>query len=308
MTRVLVEWSSMDHRWDSMEVQLARKRISKLAKELSIEDKPTSLRTLQSFGVVEDMKHVLNRRFGMLYQLPKHCAMPTRVVSLSMLLPEGVESSNFPEPLLGERFELARALADSVYELHASGWLHEGISSHSVIFFTSDDGNVSITKNPYLIGFGYSRPDTTAAVSLVKSAGIYDLYQHPELRKNDANMSQSNQLSGSDSISRIRFRRSYDLYSLGLVLLEIGLWDRISEFSQESMDPDKFTNRLLRVCERDLGHRMGRVYSNAVMKCIRGVSEDEDDPSEESRESRRSDELMDVYWAVVNELAKCHCR
>jgi hypothetical protein len=291
-----------------MEVQLARKRISKLAKELSIEDKSTSLRTLQSFGVVEHVKSPLDRRFGMLYRLPRHCAVSAKVVSLSTLLPEGEESSNFPEPLLSERFELARALAESVYELHASGWLHKGIGSHSVIFFTSDNRNASITKAPYLIGFGYSRPDTATAVSLIKSAELHELYQHPELRKNDAEMGKLGQASESDSSSRIRFRRAHDLYSLGLVLLEIGLWDRISAFNKDPMDPDKFTSQLLRVCERDLGHRMGLAYSNVVMKCIRGIDGDKDDYTDEHSESRRSDQLMDVYWAVVNELAQCHCR
>jgi hypothetical protein len=51
---------------------------------------------------------------------------PTRVVSLSMMVPEGMESYNFPEPLLNDRFELARIFAEFVYELHAYGWLHKG--------------------------------------------------------------------------------------------------------------------------------------------------------------------------------------
>jgi serine/threonine protein kinase len=301
MTRVLVEWSPIHHSWNNMEVQLARKRISKLAKELSIEDRSTSLRTLQSFGVVEHGKSPSDKQFGMLYRLPKHCAVSAKVVSLSMLFPEGTETPDFPEPLLGERFELARALAESVYELHASGWLHKGISSHNVIFFTSDGGNESITKAPYLIGFGYSRPDTSIAISLVKSTDLHELYQHPELRKN--NMERL-KLGGS----RIRYQRTHDLYSLGLVLLEIGLWERISEFMEESMNPYEFTSKLLRVCERDLGHRMGLAYSNVVMKCIRGIGGDEEDPNNEQGESLRSDQLMDVYWTVVNELAQCHCR
>jgi hypothetical protein len=296
---VLVEWSPLDRLWNSTETQLARKRISNLAKELSIEKRPTSLRTLQTIGVVEDFRHDLNKRFGMLYRLPEGHHLSNEVHSLNAFLPKASDENDFLEPLLGERFELARALAASVYELHASGWLHKEISSHKIVFLASKGIKTLSIKYPFLIGFGYARPDELDAVSLVRSGRDHDLYHHPDLRKSS---------KANDEQPDPRFERKYDIYSLGLVLLEIGIWDSISIFNKDSYDPHAFTERLLRVCKRDLGHRMGAIYTDVVIRCIEGIQCEQNNEEESEEESRRSDELMDMYWSVLNELSKCHCR
>ena len=279
----MVEWSPLDRRWSSSDVQLARTRVSKLAKELSIQDKPVSLRTLQTIGVVEDFRYNMSKRFGIVYRLPKNCYVSNRPVSLNALFSQESRDSTLPDPLLSERFDLALALATALYELHASGWLHKEISSHNILFFVSNDTGTTSVKDPYIIGFGYARPDTSSAISLVRSLGDRESYRHPDLRKED-------QDTGGQRASR--FRRKYDIYNLGLVLLEIGIWDSISVFNEDSPDPQGFTNRLLRVCKRDLGHRMGRIYRDVVIRCIEGIHEDEDDIDESEEELRKSDELL----------------
>lgn len=299
MEKVLVEWSPLDRRWSSSDVQLARTRMSHLAKQLSIQDKPVSLRILQTIGVVEDFRYDTSKRFGIVYRLPKNCDVSNRPISLNTLFLEESTETTLPDPFLGERFDLARALATAVYELHASGWFHKEINSHNIVFFASSDKDTTAIGDPYIIGFGYARPDTSDAVSLVRSLGDHALYRHPDLRKAD-------QDTGGQHVSR--FRRKYDIYSLGLVLLEIGIWDPITVFNEDSLDPQGFTNRLLRVCKRDLGRHMGRIYRNVVIRCIEGLDEAEDDIDLSEEELRKSDELMNFYWSVLSELSKCHCK
>jgi len=65
-----------------------------------------------------------------------------------------------------------------------------------------------------------------------------------------------------------RFRLEYDYYSLGLVLLEIGLWDSIARVKARSVSelremlPDKRVPLL--------GHCVGTAFREAVAKCLRG--------------------------------------
>jgi serine/threonine protein kinase len=281
------------------DTHIARKRMSNLAKEFSIEDQTSSLRTLRTLGFVEDFGHDLRKRFGMLYRLPKDLQASSDVQSLHAFFPKDSDTGSVFEPLLGERFELARLLAVSLYEFHALGWLHKEINSDNIVFFSSKNNEMVSLQSPYLVGFGYARPDEPDAKSLLRSKQAQDLYQHPDLRKE----TRSNQ-----DDTKIRYENKHDIYSLGLVLLEIGLWDSISVFQTENtMEPEAFKERLLRVCRRDLGHRMGANYTNVVMKCIKGIPDEQNDEELETG-SKRSNELMSMYWHVVKELSKCHCR
>lgn len=96
------------------------------------------------------------------------------------------------------------------------------------------------------------------------------------------------------------------MYSLGLVFLEIGIWDKVATFDRSAYkaDPQAFADKLVLVAKMHLGHRMGAIYRDVVVRCIRGIGEGEHEEEGESKE----EELMAFYWGVVRELTKCHCR
>jgi serine/threonine protein kinase len=293
----LLEWTYVDRRWHVPHIELARERLIRLVHELSIPEKPASLRILQTIGIVEDFRERA-KRFGIISRLPGNCDVLREPVVLNDFFPrDSTTLSELPEPLLSERFRLALTIATAVHELHSSGWLHKEINSFNIAFLYSNDSPSISVQEPYMTGFGYARPDTEDVVSLVVSSAGKDIYKHPDLRGREHNV-EGQQVP--------RFKRKYDIYSFGLVLLEIGLWDSVSTFDTNLATPQAFTDRLVRVCKRDLGHRMGRTYRDVAIRCIEGIKTSTTEPSDSN--DQRAEESMSFYWSVVRELAKCQCK
>lgn len=293
----MLEWTYVDRRWHVPHIELAKERLTQLVYELSIPEKPTSLRVLQTIGIVEDFRERA-KRFGIISRLPGNCDVLREPVVLNDFFPrDSTTLSELSEPLLSERFRLALTIATAVHELHSSGWLHKEINSFSIAFLYSNDSPSISIQEPYMTGFGYARPDTEEVVSLVVSSTGKDIYKHPDLRR-------EKQYNEGQRVPR--FRRKYDIYSLGLVLLEIGLWDSVSTFNTNLATPEAFTERLVRACKRDLGHRMGRTYRDVVIRCIEGVKASNTEPLDSN--DQKAEELMGFYWSVVRELAKCQCK
>src|SRR5205814_1941625 len=90
----------------------------------------------------------------------------------------------------------------------------------NILFFrtrspsATSTGRVDISS-PFIVGFDCSRhilaPTTPPTITKA-----YELYCHPSYLK-----------EGSFAKG---FRRQYDIYSLGLVLFEIGVWKKLEEF------------------------------------------------------------------------------
>lgn len=124
---------------------------------------------------------------------------------------------------LTARIKLATAIVECVERLHAVNWLHKGIRSQNILFFRNEneneDGNVDIMK-PYLSGFDYSRPaQNTEMTEKPPENPAHDLYRHPLAHGNARDSSSSSP----------GYRKHYDIYSLGIVLLEIFFWKPIHE-------------------------------------------------------------------------------
>jgi serine/threonine protein kinase len=117
---------------------------------------------------------------------------------------------------------LALTIATAVHELHSSRWLHKEIHSFNIVFLYSNDSPTVSIQEPYMTGFSYARSDAEEVVSPVVSFIGKDIYMHPDLRGGEQD-NEGQQVP--------RFKRTYDIYSLGLVLLEIRLWDSVSTFN-----------------------------------------------------------------------------
>jgi hypothetical protein len=71
------------------------------------------------------------------------------------------------------------------------------------------------SSSSFLSGFELSRPDERAELTETPEFDVVgDMYRHP--------LAQSSEGGG-------RYRKSYDIYSLGVVLVEIALWKRIED-------------------------------------------------------------------------------
>ena len=167
--------------------------------------------------------------------------------------------------VLDVRFRTAQFLAKTLAMLHIDKWLHKNISSHSLVFFEAKEDKKWMDSKPYLVDFEYSRPDYGSTLRLYD--GIYekDVYRHPEIQ----------------SISRPSFSRLHDIYSLGVVLLEIAVWSTAQKMVEDGIsDPQHHTPQnvkdlYVKVAKRKVPHRMGAAYLESVLACLSSDLEDQ---------------------------------
>lgn len=173
-------------------------------------------------------------------------------------------------PTLGQKFTIAKLIGQALRRWHMAGWVHQGIASYNIVFFrTMDDKNIDFS-NPYLCGFEYTRADgkLSSQRDPSRTEPEYELYQHPD-----------RQPSGFAT-----HRKEHDLYSFGLLLLEIGLWDTLAQafFRGKKLEPLMLREKIIRRQDGILRSTMGRAYEDAVITCMKGNA------SLRSNETRRS--------------------
>jgi serine/threonine protein kinase len=199
---------------------------------------------------------------------------------------------------LGTRFTIAKQLVASVYTIHACGLLHKNIRPSSILFLPAESADrgggpsksrrVQLGK-PYLMGWGFTRPDDATmepnpndrrlVVTRDKEIGIY---QHPERLKHPNRP----------------YRRVFDIYSLGLILLEIGLWQSVESFVGGITDftTEEFRGFLRKRVVPDLIGQVGSVYAGVVQECLSlRVDEDREDVVEKT-----------LIWDIAARLATVH--
>ncbi|CEJ82772.1 hypothetical protein VHEMI02820 [[Torrubiella] hemipterigena] len=201
------------------------------------------------------------------------------------------------KPALEDRYRLASRLCSTLFELYSSSWLHKGVRSANVLFdsaiSTSINQKSTVLDSLILCGFDFARQEsemssvTTAASSKDVEAAMY---RHPRYQ-------------GTEQ----RYRIEYDMYSLGLVLVEIALWVPLSSFllatnNKNRVDsPDRrllrspamdvfgeeqaktLRKHVFRRLESEFAFRVGTAYMEATRFCLefgeREVGEEERHPA-----------------------------
>jgi hypothetical protein len=158
-------------------------------------------------------------------------------------------------PSLDERFRMAFLLAKAVGKWHSVGWLHQGISGPNIIFFSFKDGLMDYSS-PFLGGFEFARPDSDPSVGYAADDVAFNVYRHP----------------ARQGETRNGHRKIHDIYSLGVVLLEIGLWQRafdIVNMKENGIVSAQAVAQKLRIAAAErLSHYAGRSYKAAVEACL----------------------------------------
>ncbi|KAF4944587.1 hypothetical protein FGADI_12584 [Fusarium gaditjirri] len=164
-----------------------------------------------SLGYVqyEEQEH---RLFGFISAFPPKSDCNQPPLSLSDLLVDGTKHKrSYSLPSLPQRLRIAQRVTITLLELHNSEWLHKDLNSRNVLFFYGT-GTVLNLSMPYVSGFEYTRPDNISAISFSVRSSPTDIYRHPGL----LGPFPAHQ-------TRPRYKRVHDIYSLGLLLLEISL-------------------------------------------------------------------------------------
>lgn len=305
--RVLIEWKAYNDSHDEDRKRVIRDRVKSLAALLNRAANAKNLNALQCLGYFDDIR---SSRIGFILALPSPSGNPNlvsaqgvvqlganpQIISLYSILGADKPSESVPD--LGSRISLALTLARNLLQLHAAGWLHKGLRSENVLFFNSTPLTPSAPPeitHPHLVGFDYSRPDTDFAITetLTTYSKTQDYYRHPS----------SIQAIGAANPVTSRYRRSFDVYSLGCILLEIGLWRRLEEFWKDkySKEPTLFRERLIALWSKDLGRMCGKTYEGVVRLCLNGISV----PGNSEQSSSDKQDLDAFYQAVVCKLQSC---
>ncbi|OJD33663.1 het-s domain protein [Diplodia corticola] len=217
------------------------------------------LATLPFKGIMEqDRQH----RHAFIFGFPKGTDDSVPPLSLNFMISEGKNEDRLD---LDQRFAVAQRLAKSMGVLHADGWVHKSIRSESILFFRSRDGRSLLIHTPYVTNFEFSRPEGqyTGEQHFVEDEDWQrNLYRHPERQ-------------GMPTSS---FRKEHDIYALGIILLEIGLWEEAASIYRHQREkapnaqlrPTHLQNIFLKSAKSRLAHHMGTRYLEAVLACIDG--------------------------------------
>ncbi|KAL8964697.1 MAG: hypothetical protein Q9183_004274, partial [Haloplaca sp. 2 TL-2023] len=199
--QVWIEWKTYKEQWDSKLDKYVPQpnnvhRVRELAALLQ-SPKPADFAAPRCFGYFDDRDDADNSehdyRFGLVFEKPEMLSP----ISLHQLL------TTYPMPSMENRVKLAHKISVVVLYLHAVNWLHKSLRSDSIIFFPPFKG---ITE-PFLTGYEYARADRPGETTTGGDVDEYtELYVHPDY-----------QGSGSKGT----YRKTFDIYSLGIILLEI---------------------------------------------------------------------------------------
>jgi hypothetical protein len=204
----------------------------------------------------EDMEH---SRLGLVYQFPQGFEAVTRrgspqnAASNLCTLGDALSRPDF-EPRLEAKFRLAHNLANTIFDMHARGIAH-GNLVNSNVEFCAVSGEPDI-RRPLVASFEVF-PETPAQDGTPD--WVRAVYQHPL----DPRVTPQSPLAGRSDL------RVLDLYSLAMILLEVGLWTRI-----ENCVPGPNMPSVSESVLDQLAIRCGTLYMKAVEACWRAVDDE----------------------------------
>ena len=200
--------------WQDREVMIKNNEVRiRLLVHLLQKRKPASFRSPICIGYVKRSFVDNTIQYGLVLAYPEqslNAGLMARMSTLRDLLQE-----KNAQPSLSDRVSFCTVLARCIQDFHTVGWLHKGIRSKNVVFMVEENEAVKFDK-PYLIGFGLARPDVLEGLTIRPKVpdNYEEIYRHPNA-----------QFLGYSS----GYRRSYDLFSLGIVFIEVIMWKPIEE-------------------------------------------------------------------------------
>lgn len=260
-------------------------------------------KTMKIAGWFEDPRRL---RYVFVYEVPdpplgihirpKGNSMPCSLLSY---LQHGADSDSSNMPSLEDRYRLAFNLASSLLHLHAKGLTHRNINSSNILFFP-DDGpldaqdwkpwKLGVIRHPFITSFDQSNDD---APNEHEEPFISSIYRHPRVERGQ----------------RSSYRSAHDYYSLGLILLEIGLWMPIHKLWKPKYARLDFKFRMQTVYIKKLAAKCGSNYMRVVDYCLRSADTDDqihDNVQQGSHQIQEPTKLQtSYYWKAIRPLERC---
>ena len=312
---VFVEWRTYEHTIADEELQMAlNARREKLSRLFRNESKADSHYVMQCLGFVLYDETTM----GLVFRPPPNWSGPP--ISLNQILLNSYKSLSAVAPDLEIRVQLAKRLCLALYQLQCAGWLHRKISSHNILFFPAVSGpngsdssaNVNLME-PFLVGWQTARYDDQ--VYQEHSEGVRVWRRNPFLEK------ELPYIHPSRPAAKLRFRRSFDVYALGIVLAEIAFWEPIDalngsgernvfadwEEDKGSGELEAFSQRVVSTCKTELAGEVGRHYESAVVWCLEGIKAWHAEQADARQDATKEELDREVglekafFWNVLNQ-------
>ncbi|CAI7678717.1 unnamed protein product [Penicillium pancosmium] len=256
---------------NAVDVGTARKDVRDLASILSKVD-PVFSSLLPCEGVVKaESPSASEPHFRMIFTIPPTMshAIPR---SLRYLLLENKKNYE-----LSERINLAVSLARSVVFLHASRIVHKNITPENIVLLPTENETLG---TPFLVGFERFRFDERRTNMTGDDNWEKNIYRHPQ-----------RQGLQPEEVYSMR----HDIYSVGVCLLEIGLWTSFVHYTEDRQvaGPDselpidslvvaknkrkaaaEIKAILVKKALAHLPQLMGKIYTDVVVSCLTCIDRD----------------------------------
>ncbi|KPM38092.1 hypothetical protein AK830_g8502 [Neonectria ditissima] len=222
--------------------------------------------------------------FDLFFRIPDGMEVPQSLRQVLILYPgdRGAALS------VTRRVRIAQELAKSISYVHTFKFVHKSISPESILFLEDLESSRSAT---FLVGFDRFR-SADGATSLQGDSSWYEnIYRHPSRQgENPEDM----------------YRMQHDIYSLGVCLLEIGLWESFVDYPSDAPSPSgpildlaaklaqsggaarrrnnssaamgfEAKEFMEQLAKDRLPQAMGERYSRVVLSCLTCLDEDNED-------------------------------
>jgi hypothetical protein len=189
---------------------------------------------------------------------------------------------------LNHRLRLANQLAKSILYVHSAQFVHKRVAPENILLLTRAGADKRrrfpyALGDPFLVGFDHTRAEQAISAGRGELDIADCIYHHPERWGRTAGM---------------RFSMLHDVYSLGVVLLEIALWDSLvvwlhKEFGfrnerfiawtfirdmfdekagslKDGITAEDVQEALIGFAKHHVPLIMGEGYTNVVISCLSG--------------------------------------
>ncbi|KAF1838459.1 hypothetical protein BDW02DRAFT_415096 [Decorospora gaudefroyi] len=296
-TPVLVDYASYDPTYRLTEVSPPTERLDTLLSILTRLSNSQSFHgTLKCLGYFEDPKQP---RFGLVFELPAavysgpvdshKSSDELRPVTLLSVLQTGSKSLHNPSsatPPLEDRFRLAFTLALTFSKIHGDNFVHKDVNSTNIMVFRKSKRQSVNSRalqyslrSPVICSFDLFSDFDIEATNTTPTLNIY---RHPEDPKFTGMKGQE-------------YNAHFDLYGLGLVLLEVGLWQPLFDLWKQKYTLSDFKQRIEDVYIRRLASKCGTAYMQVVRDCFWAADAKGDNTSD----------ISQTYTRVLTRLQRC---
>lgn len=268
----LAEYRTYESNSDAVLVNSLRIIVRELATKLQFAD-PNTMGVLGCRGYSQDPLH---NRFILQFPYPDGKANPRSLQNLLM----APENRSGLKHSISDRVNLAKKIASAVLYIHSCGFVHKNIRADNIIVFEPVSKSAAASTastfpesigEPYLVGYDGVRKADARSSMIGEEDWERKVYLDP----------QRHRMQDGDE-----FTMRHDIYSLGVVLLEVACWSSFTNrteigkyiWTQDGnlLAPNRLHGKFEELARRRIPPTLGNKYLDVVISCLTGLKEEED--------------------------------